>query len=171
MSTGTNLEIERKYLIRYPDAALLARQPGTEVWQIVQTYLTDGPGFQTRRVRKIVSDGRTRYFRTFKSHVSALASLEDEAEISANEYERYINEADCMRQPILKTRYRIPHAGHILEVDIYPFWKDRAVLEIELDAEDEDADIPDYLNIIRDVTGEREYKNSQLARYIPMEEI
>lgn len=171
MSIGTNLEIERKYLIRYPDTALLARQPGVKIWEITQTYLTDGPELQTRRVRQVVCDGQTHCFRTFKSHVSALSSLEDEAEIGAEEYENYLREADCMRQPILKTRYRIPHAGHILEVDVYPFWKDRAILEIELASEDEAADIPACLEIIRDVTGERAYKNSQLARYIPMEEI
>ena len=171
MSIGTNLEIERKYLIRYPDATLLARQPGVEIWEIIQTYLNEGPEGQTRRLRQVVCDGKTQYFRTFKSHVSALASLEDEAEIPLQEYKALLWEEDRSRVPVRKTRYRIPHAGHILEVDVYPFWKDRAILEIELASEDEAAEVPDYLEIIRDVTYDRAYKNSQLARHVPMEAI
>ena len=59
----------------------------------------------------------------------------------------------------------------MLEFDIYPFWQDRAILEIELTCEDEVPDIPEYVSIIRDVTGEKAYKNRQLARHVPMEKI
>ena len=48
---------------------------------------------------------------------------------------------------------------------------DRAILEIELQYEDEAATIPDYVDVIRDVSGEKAYKNKQLAKYVPMEEI
>ena len=65
----------------------------------------------------------------------------------------------------------MPYAGHVLEFDVYPFWTDRAILEIELRSEDETAAIPDYVDIIRDVSGEKAYKNKQLAKNIPMEEI
>ena len=65
----------------------------------------------------------------------------------------------------------MPYAGHVLEFDIYPFWRDRAVMEIELEAEDEAALIPDYVRVIRDVSGEKAYKNRQLAKRVPMEEI
>ena len=65
----------------------------------------------------------------------------------------------------------MPYAGHVLEFDVYPFWPDRAIMEIELAGEDEAAEIPDYVRIIRDVTGEKAYKNKQLAKRIPMEDI
>ena len=171
MSVGTNLEIERKYLIRYPDVALLKRQSGCEVWEIVQTYLVDGPEKQTRRVRRIDSDGRTRLFRTFKKHVSALSSVEDEAEITPDEYQSLLQEADRTRMPVRKTRCRVPHGGHTVEIDIYPFWQDRAIMEIELKSEDEAAEIPEYIRVIREVTGEKAYKNRQLAKRVPMEPI
>ena len=60
MSVGKHYEIERKYLIRYPDVALLRAQKGVEEWEITQIYLTvSGPG-ETRRIRQIVSGGEIR---------------------------------------------------------------------------------------------------------------
>ena len=70
-----------------------------------------------------------------------------------------------------KTRYRIPYEGHILEFDIYPFWDDRAILEIELEHENEGAAIPDYVQIIRDVSADPAYKNRSLAENVINEDI
>lgn len=171
MSVGVHCEIERKYLIRYPDEALLKAQPGCEVWEITQVYLTDGENGQTRRVRRVLCDGRERYYRTFKRRLTALSSEEDEGEITPESYAKYCDERDPKRKPILKTRYRVPYGGHVLEFDVYPFWRDRAIMEIELESEDEAAAIPDYVRVIRDVTREKAYKNKQLAKRVPMEAI
>ena len=52
------LEIERKFLIEYPDPAWLEQQPGSRRVEIVQTYLlSDGSG--SRRVRSWTESGRT----------------------------------------------------------------------------------------------------------------
>ena len=171
MSNGSHCEIERKYLIRYPDTEKLREMPGCEIWAITQIYLKDGENGQTRRVRKLRVNGEWKYYRTFKQHLSSLSCIEDEAEISAGEYEAYGRERDLRRLPILKTRYRVPYAGHVLEFDVYPFWQDRAILEIELQSEAEEVEIPADVQIIRDVTGEKAYKNKQLALRVPMEDI
>ena len=171
MSTSNHCEIERKYLIRYPDTEKLAAWPGGETWEITQTYLTDGEGGQTRRLRQVVVDGKTLYYKTFKRRISVLTALEDESEISRGEYERLIADRDHTLLPVLKIRYRVPYEGHTLEFDIYPFWRDRAIMEVELQSEDEEAQIPDDVIIIRDVSGEKAYKNRHLARRVPMEPI
>ena len=100
-----------------------------------------------------------------------LSCEEGEQEIAQDEYIRCARECDPARRPIIKTRYRLPYEGHMLELDIYPFWNDRAILEIELDSEDEMARIPNYLTVIRDVSGELAYKNRQLAVRVPHEEL
>ena len=56
-------------------------------------------------------------------------------------------------------------------MDIYRFWSDRATLEIELEREDQPVQLPDWLEIVRDVTGEEAYKNFSLARCVPMEDL
>ena len=65
----------------------------------------------------------------------------------------------------------MPYAGHVLEFDIYPFWTDRAILEIELEHENEGAALPEYVRVIRDVSADYRYKNRQLAENVVMEEI
>jgi CYTH domain-containing protein len=163
-------EIEMKYLIAMPDAAFLSAQPGCEIWQIEQIYLTAEPG-TTRRIRMVSEGGETRYYKTFKRRISAMTAEEDEGLITAEEYEAFRAERNPELAAILKTRYRVPYAGQVLEFDVYPFWTDRAVMEIELESEAQTPVIPDWVNVLRDVTADFRYKNVALARAVPMDEI
>ena len=165
------MEIERKYLIRMPDEAALRAMPGCAVWDIVQTYLRDGGVGQTRRVRSVRTGGETRYVYTFKRRVNELTCDEREEEIDAAAYEALMRDANPELRPIEKRRYRIPHRGQLMEIDVYSFWDDRATLEIELEREDQEAELPEWLEIVRELTGERAYKNRYLAESVPMEKI
>ena len=166
-----SMEIERKYLIRMPDEAKLRAMPGCEVWEIVQTYLNDGGVGQTRRLRSVRTRGETRYIYTFKQRINELTCDEREEEIGAEDYAARMREANPELHSIEKRRYRVPHAGQLMEIDIYSFWDDRATLEIELEREDQAAELPSWLEIVRELTGERAYKNRYLAECVPMEEI
>ena len=161
-------EIERKYLIEYPDKALLESAEGVRIKRIEQTYLQAAAG-ETRRVRKMTENGVTRYVETRKYRVSDLRATEEEKELSAAEYETLLQLADPALHPILKTRYAIPYAGHIVEVDLYDFWQDRATAEVELTSEEDAVELPPYLHVIREVTAEGRYKNVNLARELPQE--
>lgn len=163
MATGSHHETELKFLIEYPDIACLEAQPGCVKWEIEQVYLLSYDPGQRRRVRRVFVNGEEHYFRTFKRRISALTADEDEGEITAADYQTYLRDADPERRPILKTRYRIPYEGHILEFDIYPFWQHQAVLEIELEDESVQPTIPPYASIIRDVSADPAYKNYALA--------
>ena len=164
MAAGNHHETELKFLIEYPDTDFLAAQPGCVRWDIEQIYLTSPePGF-VRRIRRVEVNGETHYFRTFKRRISDLTAQEDEGELTPEAYNAYALEADPDRRPIVKTRYRIPYEGHILEFDIYPFWQDQAIMEIELEDESVQPAIPSYVSIIRDVTADPAYKNHALAR-------
>ena len=117
------LETERKYLIRMPDAAFLSRG---EVWEIRQTYLTAAKG--SRRVREVRTRDKTQYIYTEKERVSAMTSVEREREIDLAAYRTLLADARPDSAEVVKTRYRIPYAGHTLEIDVYPFWSTTAVL-------------------------------------------
>lgn len=167
----SGLEIERKYLIRMPDEARLRAMPGCQVWDVLQLYLRRDADGGTRRIRRVRTGGETHYFFTHKRRIDALSCEETEGEISAEEYEALKKQADPERRPVEKRRLRIPHRGQLLEVDIYTFWQDRATLEIELEREDQQVHLPEWLEIVREVTGEEAYKNVSLARSVPMEDI
>jgi len=156
------LEIERKFLIEYPDVERLERLPDCSKIDILQTYLISDDG-EDVRVRRWEADGEVLYFKTRKRRVSDLARVELEERLTEADYLRLLQDADPNRRPLRKTRYRLPCGGHCLEIDVYPFWSDRAIAEVELQDEQETIRLPDWLRVIREVTADPNYKNSALA--------
>ena len=158
-------EIERKFLIEYPDTDLLEKYADSKS-DIAQTYLKTDDGF-TSRVRKRTSNGVTKYIVTEKKRISDLKCIENEREIGVEEYNELLKLADPERITVEKVRYCIPYGNRVIEVDIYPFWSDRAIAEVEMEDEGEAVLLPDYLKVIRDVTSEKAYKNASIAKSIP----
>lgn len=168
-----NFEIERKWLIRRPDEAELsamAVRSGGSVSHIVQTYLTAEEGV-SRRVRTRTANGTTTYTCTAKRCIDRMTAEENEQVISPEEYTALLEEADPACRPIEKKRFCIPFGGRTLEIDLYPFWPDQAVLEIELPSPNAPFSLPPALTVLAEVTGNRAYSNHSLARNPFPEEI
>jgi len=163
MQEKAPLEIERKFLIEYPDMAALCAMPGAVCAQIVQTYLLAPDGDEIR-VRARTQDGCTRYVKTLKRRIDDVKRIEIEEEIPPQTYLALLKQADSARRPIEKTRCCLPFAGHLIEIDVYPFWNDRAIAEVELHDEHETVLLPDCIRVIREVTGDIAYTNAALAR-------
>ena len=163
------LEIERRYLIRYPRAELLAALP--DQTEIRQTYLLPDGIWDTHRVRRRGISGDYHYTHTRKKRISSLSRIEEEKEISREEYEQLLLRADPERRTIEKIRCCWPYRGQLLEIDLFSFWQDRAILEIELTEEGQAVELPMELEIIREITGDKRYTNASLARAIPYESI
>ena len=156
------LEIERKFLIAYPPLSWLERQPGVRKAEIEQTYLVSC-GDSSRRVRLWQEADEIHCYRGVKRALSDMTRVEEEDEISLEDYYALLLEADPARLPIRKTRWCLPYEGHILEIDCSPFWQAQAVLECELECEDEVFSLPPELKVLCEVTGDRRYLNSSLA--------
>ena len=163
------LEIERKFLIRMPSLAMLDALCTRRI-AITQTYLLPGPEGETRRLRRSREGDRETLYFTEKKHITDITRVEREREISPEEYAALLTDADGERRPIEKVRRCIPYEGHTLEIDVFPFWTDRAFCECELSREDEALSLPPWLEVVREVTGDRRYTNNALARCIPAEE-
>lgn len=161
-------EIERKFLIVKPTAEVLS-EAGAESSKIEQTYLLPTEEFPTRRVRKRVLGGKPNYTYTAKRQAGgAFTRIECEREIDEAEYSALLKEADPALNVIRKTRYCIDNTdGHVLEIDVFDFWKKYAVLEIELGSEDEAYSIPDYISVCKEVTSDKRFLNVSLAQCIP----
>lgn len=162
-----NKEIERKYLIETPKRDSLAARC-SHVYAMEQTYLRGKAGV-TRRVRKRSENGATAYFYTEKEPVSDCTAVEREREISPAAYEALLKERDPALRTIVKTRYCLPWENHLFEIDLYPFWTEMAVMEVELKEENEAVAFPPEIRIRREVTGDRRFKNVSLARDVPEE--
>lgn len=159
-------EIERKFLVKYPDIAFLEALPNCRKVEIIQTYLKSDNGNEVR-VRQRGTDGNYIYFRTEKRTVDDMKRIEIERRLSQSEYLRLLMDADTTKRQIRKTRYCLTYMNRYFEIDIYPFWNDRAVVEIELNDRDEQIVFPEWLTIIREVTDDISYRNSSIAEKIP----
>lgn len=166
----TPIETERKFLIGYPDISLLENTTNVRIKKIEQTYLLCEDG-KSARVRKICEGDKIKLVKTVKERISILSVYEDEFEIDESRYAEELKNRDPEKNTIIKTRYCIPFDNHVIEIDIFPFWNDRAILEVELGGEDEEFSLPDFVNVIKEVSADPRYKNTKLAKNIPFDEI
>lgn len=157
------LEIERKYLIKFPDVAALEKLPNCRRVEIIQTYLTSPDGSEIR-VRQRGINGNYVYYETIKRGVSDTTRVEIERRLTEREYLSRLMDADPAFRPIRKTRYCLTYKSQVFEIDVYPFWRDQAIAEIELAKEDSPITFPPEIKVIRDVTSDTQYRNSSLAK-------
>ncbi|MBQ5641089.1 MAG: hypothetical protein IIV05_04695, partial [Ruminococcus sp.] len=54
--------------------------------------------------------------------------------------------------PVRKTRYCLTYQNQYFEIDVYPFWKDRAIVELEISDENAEIIFPEQIKVIREVT-------------------
>ena len=104
------------------------------------------------------------YTKTVKKLVSAGDKLETEKRITKDEYLSLMMNADYTRGQIRKTRHCIIYNNQYIEIDIYPFWKDKAILEIELNDINQEYTLPDFVKVIKEVTDDDKYSNYSLAK-------
>ena len=158
-------EIERKYLIEYPDIDWLESLPNCQRIEIIQTYLKSDNDDEVR-VRQRGIDGHYIYYQTVKRKISDLKRVEVERRLSESEYVRLLMNADTTRYQIRKDRYCLTYDNQYFEIDIYPFWKDKAIAEIELSDENAGIRFPKQIKVIKEVTEDDSYKNASLAKNI-----
>lgn len=156
-------EIERKYLIDYPDIAYLESLPNCEKVNIVQTYLKSKDGEEVR-VRQRGINGNYTYSETRKISINGIKRIELEKRLSESEYLESLTKADESKSPIIKTRYCLVYNNEYFEIDIYPFWTDRAIMEIELNDENKEVVIPPFIKVQKEVTDDLTYRNGELAK-------
>lgn len=161
-------EIERKFVVDEPDVGVLDAA-ATSVSEIEQTYLVNADGHAERVRRRVVRDadgGRTQLTHTRKVPVSRGVVEEYEREIDGTEYADLLATADSTRRPVIKTRWVVPHAGRVFEIDRIVSPRQLWLMEVELpQADDVDADVelPPFATGAVEVTGDPAYSNKSLA--------
>ena len=163
----TNLEIEKKYIIAYPDVEYLKSIDDCTYTNIEQIYLLSEDPSCSERIRKRGMNGDYKYYHTIKRHVSELVREETENLITEEEYKEFKKRANPNLSIIRKTRYVIPYKGHVMEIDVFPFWNRQAYLEVELESSHVIPEIPEYIKCICEVSGDKKYSNHALAYKIP----
>ena len=158
------MEIERKFLIRYPDLKELASRPTCQKVDIMQMYLRCDDTSDEVRIRQRGQDGNFIYFKTRKRKVGDGKRIEIEERLTQSEYLALMTQADPSCRPIRKQRYCLSENGLYYEIDVYPEWKHQAIMEIELRNEKQEIVFPDCVEVIREVTDDESFSNHSLAK-------
>ena len=164
------IEIERKFIIEKPDVDLLRGLPGFSESRIVQIYVHSLENV-THRVRSREIDGEVVYTETKKQRIDKMSALEDEREISREQFVSISADIKEGTSPINKVRYTFLANEKLFEMDVYPEWKNTCILEIELSDREEKIVFPGFIKIVEEVTGNRAYSNASMARSFPEESI
>jgi CYTH domain-containing protein len=166
----TKLEIERKFLVKLPlseeaEKALLDYPPNN----ITQVYLIGKHAGDVERVRsssiKCLGATFSHFTHTRKTFISSGTNEETEIDVDEKRYKREVaKHSDPEKNSIVKVRHFVEWKGRLFELDIFEgAHKGLAVLEIELKDINEDVELPPFLEIIREVTDEKEFSNFNLA--------
>lgn len=143
-------EIERKFLLG--DANW---QPDVAGERYIQAYLCDSESLVTR-----VRLTETGALLTLKSNTAGMRRSEFEYAIPYQDGQQLVEL--CTGSAIIKTRYKVPFAGKIWEVDVFDGDNSGLVVaEIELANEAETFARPPWLG--REVTEDRKFYNKNLS--------
>ena len=166
------LEKERKFLVKFPSSWIQFTElldNIVDIKRISQTYLKKEPDQkQSGRVRKTVAglsgDKETVYHYNEKKFVEKGVNEEFEKEISKAEYDKLLKNREPDQDTLNKTRFLFEYDGLTYELDLFKDdLKGLAILEVELKDIDQKIDLPPFLKIEKEVTGNKNYNNYNLA--------
>ena len=167
-------ENERKFLV-----ASVGDIPVKNVTvDITQHYLVSDPmptgrhpGEQRsveERVRKRGREGSFVYTHTIKRRHGPGSAAELDRMVTPAEHLMALERRDMTCAPIKKSRTCFVWEGRYWELDRYATWTPvngghLTVLEVEVESLDESIELPPFLKIEREVTGERAFANKEIA--------
>lgn len=167
----TQIERERRFLIKFPSSwdSLAQMLDGlVDIERISQTYLKPKGDEPSPRVRKTIKglSGETsvEYHFNQKRPVETGAHQETEHKITPKKYEEYLKNPYPGKGEVQKTRFVFEYHDQEFELDVFKgALKGLAILEIELDHKKDVVELPPFLEVIDEVTGEKKFNNFELA--------
>ncbi len=154
---------KRKYLIEMPDLAVIREKYNALDMDMMQTYLSSNNQNIERRVRQQKNGRNYLYFYTEKRIGEDGTRWVTERHISEKEYVAYLMEGDTSLHTVRKTKHRFAYGDKRLDIDVYPFSEDKAILFVN-GASSESPVLPGEIKILREITDDPDYKNRRLAQ-------
>ena len=160
------LEIERKFLLK----AMPDTNP-TEIVKIDQYYFKNKEGIWERARSWDSNINGKRYIHTVKKSVSKGVNLEDERDLTEEQFKKFKNK--CLSGTvdsrfIKKERHIYPDGDLYWEVDMFNSGHHLIVAEIEIPTKNHKVNIPKFIEdkLLLEVTGLKQFSNRNLSNKI-----
>ena len=154
---------KRKFLIAYPDVQILENMENCHKVDVVRTYLKSEKNEEIRIRKRGAGD-----YYTYSLHAKTMAQngepVETESQLTEDEYEVLLKQADPHMREIRKTRYCFTYNELYFELDLYSLWRHQAIVEVETNNGTGRIQFPDFVKVQQELTGLAEYKNASLAK-------
>ena len=156
---------ERKFLINpiKSDLSLLATYPHTTT-NIEQYYLK--PNYYhnyEKRLRKITYQEGENYYCTIQRRTkNGTKEIIKDSKITKEEFYNMLNTTSIISE-VKKTRIVFIYNKQYFRLDIFAN-NPNIILEIEATKENQEVDIPNFLNIIKDITNDSSYQNINISQ-------
>ncbi len=154
--------LKRKFLVRIPYGLPLKELLSARVVDMIHVYLKTSKQ-EEYHIRQWSENGHFTANETVKIRMGGLKSVEVERRLSEDMYLELMENADEKFHPLHKKRYYFKSDDQYFVLDVYPFWKDQAILIAEVESEETPIVIPEQLGLIREVTEEEAYDSYHLA--------
>ena len=150
---------ERNYIVE-----ITGELPETIDSDIVQTYLVSEPSAEVRLRRRSWSNGKVVNVHKTKKRTAPGEQIETERQVENALYESLLEQADPYRQTISKYRQSFIWKGQYFELDTYhgPL-SGLVILETKGISDAENVKFPPFIRVVKDITGNKEYYNYNLA--------
>lgn len=158
----SNVIRQEKYLVDLNQSNLDYILRNGRASKITQNYLMSNDNIE-KRIRKIELNGsEIYYFTVYKKQENGNKIILSDKEIDKNLYENLLEFKEENTQTIEKTRIYFNYKGEYFYLDIFDNNNELGILEINI-SENEKVEIPDFLNVIENVTNNEKYHNKKIA--------
>lgn len=158
------IEVSKKYLVEINDELISKLKETASKVHIVQHYLKSQSGNE-RRIRRREKEGNTIYYYSDATMLTPNTRIKKDRIISESQYQDYAMDIDPSVGIIDKERYSFYHNGRFFKLDIFSFDQSKALLSVQIPDESEEIVVPDYFNVVKEVTDILNYKNYYLAKF------
>ena len=164
---GETAPVEKysKYLIEINDDVLkhFEKEANYTSSHIIQHYLISTNGNE-RRIRERIKGEDVLYTYSEASYLSTNERIKVDRVLTRRQYSDYQREIDKNLNVTDKMRYSFINGGIFYKIDVFDFDKSKGLLSIDDSHGGREVIIPEYINIIKDVSGDEKYKNYFLAK-------
>lgn len=157
---------KRKFLIAKP--LDFTKFPPFQDFDVQHDYLISSDGDPQVRIRKRGQNGYYTYNRTVRLPKVNDQKVERRMIISPRDYEIFLAQRDPRRNPVVKTRTCFLWQNQYFQLDVYrqpsnERCKDLIILETFTTKEGDDLVLPDFVEVVKEVTDDKEYSMYNLA--------
>lgn len=165
LGEGGPVEKYSKYLIKVDDALLdkFSKEDNYECSHIIQHYLKSDDGYE-KRIRARYKGDDVQYTYSEAYYLANNERIKLDRVITRRQYNNYEREIDDTLNVTDKMRYSFIDDGLFYKLDVFNFDKTKGLISVADGDDGQKVALPEYIRVIKDVTGDKEYKNYFLAK-------